>query len=78
MKKSTDTTLAINADYRQFVEELKARVTTARLSTARRLNHEMIFLYWDSVGSWRNRRRWGGANRWWKWSPRNYGRRFLQ
>ena len=47
MKKLTDTTLAISADYRQFVEELKARVATARLSAARRINHEMIFLYWD-------------------------------
>lgn len=47
MKKSADTTLAISADYRQFVEELKARVATARLSAARRINHEMIFLYWD-------------------------------
>ena len=47
MKKTTDTALAISADYRQFVEELKARVATARLSVARRVNHEMIFLYWD-------------------------------
>jgi len=47
MKKSTDTTLVISADYRQFVEELKARVAAARLSAARRINHEMIFLYWD-------------------------------
>ena len=47
MKKPTDTTLATSADYRQFVEELKARVATARLSAARRINHEMIFLYWD-------------------------------
>ncbi len=45
--KTTDTTLAISADYQQFVEELKSRVATARLSAARRINHEMIFLYWD-------------------------------
>ena len=47
MKKSTDTTLVISADYRQFVEELKARVAAARLFAARRINNEMIFLYWD-------------------------------
>jgi predicted nuclease of restriction endonuclease-like (RecB) superfamily len=47
MKKPPDTTLAISADYRQFVEELKSRVTSARISAARRINHDMIFLYWD-------------------------------
>jgi hypothetical protein len=47
MKKSTDTTLVISADYRQFIEELKARVAAARLSAARRINSGMIFLYWD-------------------------------
>ena len=49
MKKPTDTTLAFSADYRQFVEGLKARVATARLSAARRINHEMIVLYWDNL-----------------------------
>ena len=47
MKKPPDTTLAISADYRQFVEELKSRVTSARISAARRINYDMIFLYWD-------------------------------
>ena len=47
MKKPADTSLAITADYRQFVEELKARVATSRLSAARRINQELIFLYWD-------------------------------
>lgn len=47
MKKPTDTTLAITADYRQFVEELKARVANARLSAARKVNHEITLLYWD-------------------------------
>jgi predicted nuclease of restriction endonuclease-like (RecB) superfamily len=47
MKKPTDTTLANSAGYRQFVEELKARVASARLTAARRINHEMILLYWD-------------------------------
>ncbi|MBC7854995.1 MAG: DUF1016 domain-containing protein [Pirellulaceae bacterium] len=39
--------MAVSADYRQFVEELKSRVATARLTAARRVNHELIFLYWD-------------------------------
>lgn len=47
MKNPPDTTLAISADYRQFIESLKSRVTSARISAARRVNHEMIFLYWD-------------------------------
>ena len=45
--KTTDTTLAISADYRQFVEELKARVVSARISAGRALTHEGILLYWD-------------------------------
>ena len=40
-------TLAISSDYQRFVEELKSRVATARLTAARRINQEMIFLYWD-------------------------------
>jgi predicted nuclease of restriction endonuclease-like (RecB) superfamily len=47
MKKSTDTTLAVNADYRQFIEELKARVISARISAARAITHEAVLLYWD-------------------------------
>jgi predicted nuclease of restriction endonuclease-like (RecB) superfamily len=47
MKKPTDTTLAISADYRQFIEELKARVNSARISAARAITHEAILLYWD-------------------------------
>jgi predicted nuclease of restriction endonuclease-like (RecB) superfamily len=47
MKKPPDTTLAINADYRQFIDELKARVISARISAARAISHEAILLYWD-------------------------------
>lgn len=47
MKKPAATTLAISADYRQFVEELKARVISARISAARAITHEGILLYWD-------------------------------
>jgi len=34
-------------EYRRFVEELKARVTAARISAARHVNRDMILLYWD-------------------------------
>ena len=47
MKKPTDTTLAISADYRQFIEELKARVIGARISAARSVSYEATLLYWD-------------------------------
>lgn len=47
MKKNTDTTLTTTADYRQFIEELKARVVSARISAARAITHEAILLYWD-------------------------------
>ena len=47
MKKPTDITLAISADYRQFIEELKARVVSARILAARAITHEAILLYWD-------------------------------
>jgi len=47
MKKATDTTLTISADYRQFIEELKERVISARISAARAVTHEAILLYWD-------------------------------
>jgi predicted nuclease of restriction endonuclease-like (RecB) superfamily len=40
-------TLAISADYRRFVEELKERVVSARISAARAITHEGILLYWD-------------------------------
>ncbi|WP_295399442.1 PDDEXK nuclease domain-containing protein [uncultured Thiocystis sp.] len=47
MKQPATTALAISADYRRFVEELKARVQSARLSAARAITHEAILLYWD-------------------------------
>lgn len=47
MKKPASTTVAISADYRKFVEELKARVVSARISAARAITHEAILLYWD-------------------------------
>ena len=34
-------------EYRQFIADLKARVTAARISAARAVNRDLILLYWD-------------------------------
>ena len=47
MKKAADTALTMSADYWRFIEELKARVVSARISAARAITHEAILLYWD-------------------------------
>jgi predicted nuclease of restriction endonuclease-like (RecB) superfamily len=46
MKKSQEVSIA-SPEYRQFIEQLKARVLSARLSAARAVNCDMILLYWD-------------------------------
>lgn len=47
MKKSTDKYPAITEEYRQFIADMKARITAARLSAARNVNRDLILLYWD-------------------------------
>lgn len=47
MKKSTDKYPAITEEYRQFIMDMKARITAARLSAARAVNRDLILLYWD-------------------------------
>ena len=47
MKMPSATTLTGDADYRRFIEELKARVIGARISAARAISHEATLLYWD-------------------------------
>lgn len=47
MKKPATITSAGSADYRQFIEKLKARVISARIAAARAITHEAILLYWD-------------------------------
>jgi hypothetical protein len=44
MKKPPATALAISIEYRQFIEELKSRVSTARISAARAINREAVRL----------------------------------
>jgi len=45
--KKTNPTVLVSPEYRQFIEDLKARVVSARISAARKVNHELIMLYWD-------------------------------
>jgi hypothetical protein len=43
----SDPSILATPDYRRFIEDLKARVTAARISAARHVNRDMILLYWD-------------------------------
>jgi predicted nuclease of restriction endonuclease-like (RecB) superfamily len=47
MKKSRNTNLTLSTDYRLFMTDLKSRIASARLSAARRVNSELVMLYWD-------------------------------
>jgi predicted nuclease of restriction endonuclease-like (RecB) superfamily len=47
MKTISNTTMLTTLEYRQFIEDLKARVTAARISAARAVNRDLILLYWD-------------------------------
>jgi predicted nuclease of restriction endonuclease-like (RecB) superfamily len=47
MKSTTDSTVLATPEYRQFIEDLKARVTSTRLSASRAVNRNLILLYWD-------------------------------
>jgi len=46
MKKSQEVSIA-SLEYRQFIEDLKTRVFSARISAARAVNRDVILLYWD-------------------------------
>jgi predicted nuclease of restriction endonuclease-like (RecB) superfamily len=46
MKKSQEVSIA-SPEYRRFIELLKTRVLSARLSAARAVNCDLILLYWD-------------------------------
>ena len=45
--KKKDTVLQVTPEYRGFIEDLKARVLSARISAARAVNRDLILLYWD-------------------------------
>jgi hypothetical protein len=42
-----DPAVLATPEYSKFIEELKARVTAARVTAARHVNRDMILLYWD-------------------------------
>lgn len=47
VKNLTDSTVLTSLEYRRFIEGLKARVLSARISAARSVNRDGILLYWD-------------------------------
>jgi hypothetical protein len=47
MKNRTDPTVMTSSEYRRFIEDLKARVISARISAVRTVNRDVILLYWD-------------------------------
>jgi predicted nuclease of restriction endonuclease-like (RecB) superfamily len=47
MKSAIDPLVMNSPEYRQFIEDLKARILSARTSAARAVNSGMILLYWD-------------------------------
>lgn len=47
MKSANDSTVMASPEYRRFVEDLKARVISARISAARAMNRGLVLLYWD-------------------------------
>ena len=47
MKKTNDQNMMTSPEYLQFIENLKTRVISARISAARAVNCDLILLYWD-------------------------------
>ncbi len=47
MKTISNAAMLTTPEYRQLIEDLKARVTAARISAARAVNRDLILLYWD-------------------------------
>lgn len=47
MKAAANPTVITSPEYRQFIEDLKTRVISARISAARAVNRDLILLYWD-------------------------------
>jgi predicted nuclease of restriction endonuclease-like (RecB) superfamily len=47
MNNPNDTTVMTSPEYRQFIEDLKMRVVSARISAARAVSFDLILLYWD-------------------------------
>lgn len=59
-----DQAVLATPDYRRFIEDLKSRVTAARISAARHVNRDMILLYWDigqAIDEKQKIHKWGDA-----------------
>jgi hypothetical protein len=77
MKKNIDSALTTSTEYRRFIEDLKARVISARICAARAVNRDLILLYGTSdTELWRNKRHWAGVMPWSRWWPRTCDGRF--
>jgi predicted nuclease of restriction endonuclease-like (RecB) superfamily len=63
MEKALGTTIALPA-HGKFIESLKGRVTSARLSAARAVNRDVILIYWDirrTIAEKQEKLRWGDS-----------------
>ena len=71
VKKTSNLAVTVQPEYRLFVEELKSRVIAARISAARAVNTDLVFLYRDlGCGIAKNSSFTAGANRWCRaWRP---------
>lgn len=59
------TKLLLSPDYVAFVNDLKARIQSARVSAARAVNRDLILLYWDiGRGIVERQKTLGWASRW--------------
>ncbi len=47
LKKAVAPAVMTSPEYRQFIEDLKERVISARISAARAVSRDLILLYWD-------------------------------
>ncbi|MHB8828321.1 MAG: PDDEXK nuclease domain-containing protein [Syntrophales bacterium] len=47
MKNANDPSVVTSPEYRKFIENLKARVVSARISAVRAVSLDLILLYWD-------------------------------
>ena len=47
MKSTVGAAVMTSPEYHRFIEDLKARVASARISAARAVNRDFILLYWD-------------------------------
>ena len=47
MKIAHDSTVMTTPEYRRFIDDLKSRVLSARISAARAVSRDLVLLYWD-------------------------------